>query len=64
MRTAVFYLTDDEIKRLDELRGLVPRSRMGAITVRRLIADIEGGRVSLLPEMTTAMATIGDRNEK
>jgi hypothetical protein len=63
MRTAVFYLTDDEIKRLDEIRGLIPRSRMGAIAIRRLIADMEAGRLSLLPDMTTSIVT-GERIKK
>lgn len=63
MRTAVFYLTNEEIERLDEIRGLIPRSRMGAIAIRRLIADIENGRHNLLPEMVVVAAMGGNDKE-
>lgn len=54
LRTACFYLTQEEVKRLDEIRGFIPRSKMGAIAVRRLIEDFENGKLELLPTTTKA----------
>ena len=47
LKTSNFYLTQDEMDRLDRLRGYVPRSRIGALAVRRFLDDVESGKVEL-----------------
>ncbi len=70
MKTACFYLTDEEIKRLDRLRGMIPRSRMGVLAVQRFLDDIESGRVELFPGVKTTplpitrTTTTGDNKEE
>jgi hypothetical protein len=44
------YLTDEEIRKLDALRGEIPRARIGARAIRRYLEDIENGRIILTPK--------------
>jgi hypothetical protein len=50
LNQGAFYLTDEEWNRLDRLRGLIPRSRIGALALQRLLDDVENGRIDLSPE--------------
>lgn len=52
-RTACFYLPHEDVRRLDEIRGIISRSKIGAIAVRRLIADVETGKMVLPSEIMT-----------
>ena len=44
----VTYVEPDHAKRLDKLRGNVPRSSVAARAIRRFIEDAENGRVNVL----------------
>ncbi len=44
------YLSAAEVKRLDELRGEIPRARIGARAIRRYLEDVESGKIKLLPQ--------------
>ena len=48
MKTAALYLKKEEIERLDRARGLIPRSRVGAVAIQRLLDDVENGKVDLM----------------
>jgi hypothetical protein len=50
LRRGSFYLTEDEFERLDRLRGFIPRSRMGAFAMQRLLDDIERNGLQLIPK--------------
>jgi hypothetical protein len=50
LKKIAFYVTDEEAERVDKVRGLIPASRVGAIAVRRLLDDVEKGRVNLFEE--------------
>jgi hypothetical protein len=50
LKKIAFYLTDEEVERVNKARGLIPASRVGAIAVRRLLDDLEKGKVNLLAE--------------
>jgi hypothetical protein len=59
LRRGSFYLTEEEFERLDKLRGFIPRSRMGAFAMQRLLDDIEKNGLELVSKPTK-----GDRKEK
>jgi hypothetical protein len=61
-RTTCFYLSQEDVRRLDELRGIFSRSKMGVIAVKRLIKDIETGRLILPTEMMTAKSEEEDNS--
>jgi hypothetical protein len=44
------YLNAAEVRRLDELRGEIPRSRIGARAIRRYLEDIESGKIIVQPQ--------------
>lgn len=50
LKTSSFYLTEEELKRLDRIRGYLPRSRIGTLALRRFLDDVENGRVELVPQ--------------
>jgi hypothetical protein len=54
-----FYLTKEQVERLDKIRGYIPCSRLGVLAVNRLLDDIETGRVNLMPEIEMK-SVIGD----
>ena len=45
------YIDPEEARRLHELIGAIPRSRIVALAVHRLITDIESGNLSLVPKI-------------
>lgn len=49
-KVVVSYLTNDEIKKMDRYRGPISVSRIGAIAIRRLLDDLDKGKVNLLEE--------------
>jgi hypothetical protein len=54
LHKVAFYINDEEMERFDQIRGkYIPRSRLGALAARRLIADAEDGKVELLPLATS-----------
>jgi hypothetical protein len=50
LRKITFYMSDQEMERIDKARGPITASRLGAIAVRRLLDDVDQGRVNLLQE--------------
>lgn len=58
-KVVAYYLTDDEVNKMNEYRGPIPASRVGVIAIRRLLDDIEKGKVDLLKESGVAV-----RNDK
>jgi hypothetical protein len=63
-RTACFYLPHEDVRRLDELRGIISRSKMGVIAVKRLIADIETGKLVLPSEIMTTKTTTTTKSDE
>ena len=45
------YIDPDKSRRLKELKGSIPYSRVVALAIHRLIDDIETGKLSLLPKV-------------
>ena len=43
------YVDGDEVRRLDALRGDVPRSKVMSRALQKFILDLESGKESLLP---------------
>jgi hypothetical protein len=50
LRKFTIYVTDEEAERVNRARGLIPASRVGVIALRRLMDDLEKGKVDLMEE--------------
>ena len=50
LKKIAFYVSDEEEERVNKYRGPITASRMGAIAMRRLLDDLEKGKVNLLEE--------------
>jgi hypothetical protein len=59
-KRVTFYFPHEEVRRLDKLRGLIPRTKLGVLALQRLMDDAESGKVDLLK----IGIVVGDQKKK